>query len=345
MTPSEPAPPPPPDPLAAARRLADEVLWPASGAVDAAPAIPAGHLEALAGAGLYGVLAPKELGGLGVAPGDLPEVIEVLASGCLATAFVWIQHLGLLGALLDPQTPPPLRDRLLEPVVQGRLRGGIALTGRWPGPPRLRAEPVEGGWALWGEAPWVSGWGVIDLVLVAARGPDDTVVTLVLDAAEVPGLVAHRLRLAAVDASATVRLELSGLVVAAERCTKVEPYDPAAFEHQGLRPNGSLALGVVRRCCALLGPSALDDHLRERRAALDAAGPDELPRLRAAAAELAVRAAAAVVVHHGSQAIVAGSPAERLSRQAAFLLVFGTRPAIKDELLALLAGTPGPPVG
>jgi hypothetical protein len=41
-------------------------------------------------------------------------------------------------------------------------------------------------------------------------------------------------------------------------------------------------------------------------------------------------------VSRGSRAAVAGDPAERLNREAAFLLVFGSRPAIKDALLKSL---------
>jgi hypothetical protein len=57
---------------------------------------------------------------------------------------------------------------------------------------------------------------------------------------------------------------------------------------------------------------------------------------RAAACELAVRAASALVVHRGSKSISAGDHAERLYREAAFLLVFGSRPATRASLLRSL---------
>jgi hypothetical protein len=63
-----------------------------------------------------------------------------------------------------------------------------------------------------------------------------------------------------------------------------------------------------------------------------------MPSARAAASELAVRAAAAVAVHTGSAAAVAGSDAARLTREALFLLVFGSRPQIRTALLDRLAG-------
>jgi alkylation response protein AidB-like acyl-CoA dehydrogenase len=315
----------------AARFLAD------AEAVDAADAVPEDHLRGLASAGLYGVFAPATAGGLGLAYLDVCSVIEELASACLASTFVWIQHLRLLGALLDPATPAPLRTALLPGAIRGEVRGGLALAGLLPGPPRLTAQPTAGGWVLDGHAPWVSGWGLVSLLLTVARGPQDTAVTLLVDAHEQPGLVAARQRLAAANASVTVRLSFAGLFVPDSRVVGQQPYDPARQQAEGLRPNGSLALGVARRCCTLIGPSALDDELCGCRAELDAAGTDAMPAARARACELAVRAAHVLAVRRGSTSALAGDPAERLTREAAFLLVFGSRPAIKDALLGRLS--------
>jgi alkylation response protein AidB-like acyl-CoA dehydrogenase len=315
----------------AARFLAD------AEAVDAADAVPEDHLRGLAGAGLYGIFAPAAAGGLGLAYLDVCSVIEELASACLASTFVWIQHLRLLGALLDPATPAALRTALLPGAIRGEVRGGLALAGLLPGPPRLTAQPAEGGWVLDGQAPWVSGWGLVSLLLTVARGPQDTAVTVLVDAKEQPGLVAARQRLTAANASVTVRLSFTSLFVPDSRVVGQQPYDPVRQQAEGLRANGSLALGVARRCCALIGPSALDDELRDCRAELDAAGTDTMPAARARASELAVRAAHVLAVRRGSTSALAGDPAERLTREAAFLLVFGSRPAIKNALLHRLS--------
>ncbi|HEY3958287.1 MAG TPA: acyl-CoA dehydrogenase family protein [Streptosporangiaceae bacterium] len=305
-------------------------------AVDATGQLPAAHLAGLAGAGLYGIFAPPSAGGLGLDHAQACAVVEELAAGCLATTFVWIQHFRLLGSLLDPATPEPLRTSLLPRVVRGEVRGGVVLAGLLPGPPQLTARPVPGGWQLDGQAPWATGWGHAGLLAVLARGPDDSVVTLLLDAAGQPGLTVRRLRLAAADASATVRLTFSGLHVPADRYVGQRPYDPVRDQAEGLRLNGSLPLGVARRCCTLIGPSPLDVELGHARAALDAASTATMPAARAGAAEFAVRAAHALAVRRGSSSALAGDEADRLTREAAFLLVFGSRPAIKEALLAKL---------
>jgi alkylation response protein AidB-like acyl-CoA dehydrogenase len=315
----------------AARFLAD------AEAVDAADTVPEEHLRGLADAGLYGIFAPVEVGGLGLGA-EVGLVIEELASACLASTFVWLQHLRLLGAMLDPGTPAALREALLPAVVRGDVRGGVALAGLLPGPPRLTARPVDGGWLLDGEAPWVSGWGVVDLLVTVARGPEDTAVTLLMDAREQQGLAAARQRLAAANASATVQLNFDGVFVPDGRLVDQRPYDPVAAQSEGLRGNGSLALGVGRRCCALIGPSPLDDELDACRAELTAADTAGMPAARAHASEFAARAAHYLAVRRGSRSALAGDDAERLAREAGFLLVFGSRPAIKDALLGRFAG-------
>jgi alkylation response protein AidB-like acyl-CoA dehydrogenase len=126
--------------------------------------------------------------------------------------------------------------------------------------------------------------------------------------------------------------------------------------------NGSLSLGVAGRCARLVGGLADHDAGASRdagvaeslaaerdacRRSLDVAGPDALPAARAAASELAMRAAAAAMVSAGARGILEGDHAERLVREAAFLLVFGSRPSIRTSLLGLLSrrgpvASPGP---
>ncbi len=329
--------------LAAARRLADDVLFPDAMRVDRLDVLPTAQLDALGAQGLFGAPAPLDAGGLGLDLRELSAVVEEVASGCLATAFVWIQHFRLLMTLAADGAPAALRDRWLAPACRGTLRGGIALTGLMPGPPLLSARLAGGAWRVDGTAPWVTGWGLVDLVVVVARGPDDTVVTLIMDAVDQPGLTVSRQRLSAVDASVTVRLGFDGVLIPAERVAGQSPFDPAAStQPEGLRVNGSLALGVAGRSCRLLGPGPLDDELAECRARLDEALDGDAAAMataRAAACELAVRTTAALAVSDGSRSIMVDQHAQRLAREAVFLLVFGSRPAIKNALLHELRAT------
>jgi alkylation response protein AidB-like acyl-CoA dehydrogenase len=327
--------------VARAQALADDVLFPNALATDAADVVPKANLDALAEAGLYGIFAPPQVGGLGADPTQMAAAVEAIAGGCLTTALVWIQHFGFLGSMLG--APPHLPPEWLGEAARGERRGGIAFGGLLPGPPVLTATRTGGGgWRIDGFAPWVSGWGRIDVLHVAARGRTDdgreTVVNLAVDAVEQPGLTATRQRLAALDATNTVRVDFDGLVVPADRELGVVPYNLAGSLGTSLRMNGSLALGLTGRACRLLGPSPLDDQLALQRAALDAAGDDTMAVERANASALALRAAAAVAVHDGSRSLRTDEHGQRLVREATFLLVFGSRPPIKDALLRQLLG-------
>src|SRR5690242_8610696 len=156
--------------LERARTIAENVFFPAALEVDARAAIPRSHLELLAAEGFYGLAAGPAHGGVEVDFPALVGILETLASGCLTTTFTWIQHHGVVRALTGTANEE-LRDKYLGAAVRGELRGGVAYAGAIPQPPRLWASATQGGWLLNGEAPFVTGWGIVDLLLVSARNP------------------------------------------------------------------------------------------------------------------------------------------------------------------------------
>jgi alkylation response protein AidB-like acyl-CoA dehydrogenase len=183
----------------------------------------------------------------------------------------------------------------------------------------------------------VSGWGRIDVIRVAARHGDDIVWTLA-DAAPGVALRADALELAAVNASGTVTLRFSGLFVPEDRVITVEPYEQwRARDREGLRLNGSHALGVATRCLRLLGEAATMravSDVNRARDELDAATVDTLPLARARASQLAMRCAERLAISGGGGSILVTSHAQRLAREALFLLVFGQTRAIRAQQLA-----------
>jgi alkylation response protein AidB-like acyl-CoA dehydrogenase len=328
--------------LRRAHELADTVLFPASLRTDRAPIVSTALLDALADAGLYGLFASPSVGGLGLEREQGELVIEALAGGCLTTTFVWIQHLST--AALVSSLPGALHDEWARPLATGERKVGIAFSHlRRPDPPVLTAEPVDGGFLVDGSAPLVTGWGLVDAVHVAARtGPDIT--WLLVDAEEPPPptLTVRRLELAAVNASATVALRFDRHFVPEGRLSVVQPLaEWLERDAAGLRTNGSLSLGVGSRCVSLLGDEAarhsLVRRLDEARSALAGASVGELPAARATACLAALDCAAALVAAGGGRAMLRSEHAQRLAREAMFLLVQGQTPSIRRGQLDMLA--------
>lgn len=329
------------DPVALARTISDDVLFPGALEVDASDIVPVERLDRLADAGLYGLAGPAGAHGMGLDEATSLEIIETLAGGCLSTAFVWIQHHGAVRALTEAGSSG-LRDEFLEPMCRGAVRAGVAFSGlRRPGPPMLTAAPAPGGWRFNGQAPWVTGWGRIDVLRAAALREDGDIVWALVDARAGASLSAERLRLAAVNASATVTLTFRDHFVGDDRVIAIQPFDEwQARDRAGLRLNGSLALGVAARCAALLESDPLRDAVAACRTALDQAAPPEMPGARAGASELALHAATILVVSGGGRSITMDRHAQRLAREALFLLVFGQTASIKAAQLDRLGRLP-----
>jgi alkylation response protein AidB-like acyl-CoA dehydrogenase len=322
-----------PDIVAIADHIADEFLFPAALDTDRAGVVPKRLLDALADAGLYGLSAPVEAGGLDADFATLCAVMERLGSGCLTTTFVWVQHVGVVRAVAVSENDA--LTRWVAPLASGRRRAGLALGGAVPGPACLVATPAPGGWTFTGTSPFVSGWGCVDVIYTAARTDDGRLVWALVDARESKTLTVRRIGLVALDATATVRADFHGHVVDATRVATVDDYaegDSALV----IRVHANLPLGVARRCCRLLGPTSLDDELARIRTALDALDADTVQALRGSAAELAWRAAAAVAVRAGSRSLLLSEQGQRLAREALFCLVYALRPGSTAALLTQL---------
>jgi hypothetical protein len=179
---------------------------------------------------------------------------------------------------------------------------------------------------------------MIDVIHVAAVDDEDVVHFLIVDAIESGTLSVTPLDLIAAQASRTVTVRLRNHEVAADRLTDKRSYAQwARAEASGSALNGFLALGIVDRCRRLRDAAGwLDSEVTQCRSDLLSGDSTATVSGRAFAAELAVRAAAVLTVHLGSRSVLRTEHAQRLVREAAFLLVFGSRPAIREHLLARL---------
>lgn len=333
-----------------AHEIADTVLFPAALAVDRTGHVPDTHWEKLAEAGLYGIAAPVDAGGPGLELPQIVEILETMAGGCLATAFTWVQHHGMLASLAATANRA-LRDEIVPGAIAGQIRGGVAYAGAVPVPPRMRARREAGGWRLSGHAPFVSGWGIVDVIQISAGDVETGDIVAGLVNAEVqPGIAdvtAQELFVA--DASQTVALEVDGLFIPDDRVvSRVPRPDFMANQNFGSRLNATLPIGLAGRCVRLLdeaGESAAATALRKEadaiRERLDAGLGDATTLLRARAdgCELATRAAGALVAARGGPSLLRSDPAQLLARSALFTAVAASRPELKRSLIDQMSHT------
>ena len=355
------------DLVAAARGVADSVLAPSAEATDQAPVVPLGHLEALASAGLNGLSGPRAAGGAEAPAAVVRQVYEALAGACGVTFFTWVQHHAPVRLLAASQNAE-VRERWLPDLCRGTVLGGVAFAYlRRPGPPAVVARRVGAGWVVDGEAPWVTSWGVAGLYAVAARVAGDGPVlfcAVAPDAASASSSLraSPPLALAAMSASATVRLRIDGLLVPdddvistvamdrwreRDRLATAQPH-PAAL---GLAATATVLLrrraeesgqAPVGRAAAALGAELAECRLRSYRQADDPATDDgRLARLVAARAwglDLGLRSAQALVAATGGGAMALSHPAQRLVREASFWSIQAQSAAVREATLARLAG-------
>jgi alkylation response protein AidB-like acyl-CoA dehydrogenase len=328
-------------------RLAEDLLRPRAEQVDRT-SVPRSHLDALGRAGALALTGPPELGG--VDRSTAGQVVEVVAGACAATWFVMTQHMTPV-AMLTQSANAPLRDRLLPLMCTGEVLSGIAIAHlRRPDPPAVVATRIDGGWSFDGAVDWMTSWGICDVFLLCGRSADDVVFALV-PALVSPGLAASPPQeLLAMQATTTVSLSLRGYVVADEDVVAVQDYAAWAAKDRDKTADVSPAVfGLQREIVRLVADRAPElaahlgveaDRLRSRASALSGVSSAMTERLsvRAAALELCLRSATALVTVTGGSAMRLNHPAQRHLREAAFLQVQGQTPALRDAAVALLLG-------
>jgi len=348
------------DVLATAARLARDVLAPRATETDLASVPPADNIRRLADAGLLGVSTPPEYGGLGADAALHRAFVETIAAACGTTAFVLFQHLGACRHVASGEDAA-MRARLLPALARGERFCTLAFSHlRRPGPPAVRVERDGDGFVFDGTAPWCTGKGVADDVLLAGTLESGDTVWVVVPLVESAALHAGEpLRLCAANASATVTLECRALRVPGERFVKTMTQAQLAADTAGaILYFTALSLGVTRAAIALIreraeGPrrdvltataDALEQEAGRARDAVNRAEQsapefaDAAVELRAWCIDLGVRAAHAAVIVGSGAANILDSPAQRLYREAMlYTLTAQTWPLQQASLRRLVA--------
>ncbi|MFC4019799.1 acyl-CoA dehydrogenase family protein [Micromonospora sp. GCM10011542] len=172
--------------LEAARRLAPRFAARAA-EHDRDGSFPVEDFRDLRDAGLFGLMVPRALGGMGASFAEYAAVATELARGNGATALVFNMHAsvtGALGAVTEelaealgvPDAALAARDRLLTAAANGSWYA-VAMSERGAGARLSRLstvyEATDEGWRVKGSKTFCSGAGHADGYLVAARSTAD----------------------------------------------------------------------------------------------------------------------------------------------------------------------------
>ncbi|WP_328621871.1 acyl-CoA dehydrogenase family protein [Streptomyces sp. NBC_00354] len=332
--------------------------------------VPRSHLDALARCGAYGALGHTPRPGSGLTTRQVVrEVNELLSAADPSTWFVHTQHFALVKALqaATGSEAAALREQWAPALASGARRGTAGFAFLRHARPPVTAEPVADGWRLRGRVPWMTGWGLTDVVYLGALAPDDRVLSAAVACGPDgdPGLVAAgSAPLWAMNGTRTVAVEVRDVLVPRSAVISVQPraewtraYDlenanahPAVFGHVRAAADFLLrSAPAAGSAYEELGHRVAQEAARLRAEAY--ALRDELPpeervedrlALRAAVLELGVRAATACVAATGGRAMSYGNTAGRLAREAQFHLIQAQTSRLRTEMARrLLAGLPG----
>lgn len=113
--------------VAAAKKVADEVIGGRASETDGGARFPAENLRALGERGLMGLCLPKSVGGKGQPPRTFIAVAETLAEACGSTAMIYVMH--VVGAqMIAASSTLQDRDALLREIAEGRHLTTLALS-------------------------------------------------------------------------------------------------------------------------------------------------------------------------------------------------------------------------
>jgi alkylation response protein AidB-like acyl-CoA dehydrogenase len=336
---------------------------PRAQAVDRDPEALRTALDGLAERDLLALKRPEEFGGP-----DLPEPAfrrfqEEVARTSGSLAFLQTQHQSAVSMIARGENRALAAEYLPE-MGNGRRKVGIGFSQlRRPGPPVMRAEPVEGGYRLVGSVPWVTGWTFYEEFLIGAQLPDGRAVFGPVPLRSSPGIrVSEPMTLAAMNSANTVSVEIEDLFLPEARVAFIKPAgwirhnDMINVALQGHFAIGCAQAGIdiVRSAAERKGhaflldaAAALEEELAGCRSATARAQETRYEEttadrlhVRAWAIELAVRCAHAGIAASSGAANSLDHPAQRVYREALVYTVSAQTTPIMEATLKRLTTRP-----
>jgi alkylation response protein AidB-like acyl-CoA dehydrogenase len=340
-----------------------EFVAPQASAIDSDANALRAALKGLGSRYALALRVPQAWGGAELSEEIFRSFQEMVARYSGALAFLQTQHQSA-AAMLAQSENDSLKRQYLPYMGSGQVLVGVGFSHlRRQGTPTVKAYPVEGGYQLDGEVPWVTGGGFFQDFIVAAVLADGRsvfgVVPFENTSQEGGGLIelSAPMPLAAIASTNTVTAQLNGFILFDERVVFVKP---VGWIHENDRKNvlhqGFFALGCARAGLDILDAvsktkslpfiteafKSLNQELAAGRAVMiqdtqhQTLTVAEKLQLRAWAIDLAVRCAHAAVTVAGGAANHRSSAAQRVYREALVFTVSGQTTAVMEATLARL---------
>ena len=321
------------------------------------------NIRLLADSGYFGAGIPAAYGGLGLSGEARIECSLAIAAACGVTSFTQTQlHSG--GGFVGSAHDESVKQELLPQFAAGKTLCGVAFSHlRRPGPPAVKAVKGDGGYIVNGEAPWVTGWSMLDSFILGATAEDSTLLYFYVPIPPAGSSISASppLRLAAMDASDTVRVTARNLFVPDRYLLyTLEPDSLRRRDYCGITGHSWQPLGCAQGSVGLLrslGASsnrpklaetadslvAEIDHWRHEAVYWNASRAEEPEyrqralAARAGAIDVGLRAAAAAIAASGGSAHLLSNPAQRRLREAGFYSTLALTPDVQTALLECYA--------
>ena len=121
---------------------------------------------------LLGLKAPKVWGGAELSPSLFSQFQEAIARYSGSLAFLQTQHQSAVSKLAHCENEG-LKDQYLRDAIQGNIGLGVGFSQlRRLGTPLVQAVPVQGGYEIMGQVPWITGYGCFQFFILGATLPD-----------------------------------------------------------------------------------------------------------------------------------------------------------------------------
>ncbi|GIW76436.1 MAG: acyl-CoA dehydrogenase [Phycisphaerae bacterium] len=299
----------------------------------------------------------KPWGGYDLDALTLHDHYEAIASASLATALILSQRDAAIG-YIEASENPTLKDRYLPLLSQNKLWCTIGIshlsTSHQSG--TLTAERDGNRFIINGTIPWATGAVRSDFLVAGAKTLDQQQILFILPTTSSNVQVLEPTQLATLSAAQTSTVRCANVCLEPEQIL-VGPIDKALHVRKRRLPLGQTfaPLGLTLAALDLIRqidlPSAkntyesLLDQFNELRHTVREANTrlmDEQdlqsgPLIRSECNNLAIRATHSAVTLYKGAGLRIDHPAQRLAREALFLLVWSTPTSVMDRNLELIA--------